>query len=148
MSIQVSNHAGWRANRDPQQELRHVGLSAAHNEYMALQWCNRHIVWLWRQLVEMGYSDMVSVPTVVRGDNTAANQLCYEDIVTSGKQVIITPYHYNQEVVTLRLVEVKYVKSEDNLADLTTTAVDRTTSARLTDRLSGYEPLPQEEAQG
>ena len=51
-------------------------------------------------------------------------------------------------MVTLRLVEVKYVKSEDNLADLTTKAVDRTTSARLTDRLSGYEPLTQEEAQG
>ena len=51
-------------------------------------------------------------------------------------------------MVTLRLVEVKYVKSEDNLADLTTKAVDRTTSGRLTDRLAGYEPLTQEEAQG
>lgn len=129
-------------------KLSHVGLSAAHNEYMALQWCNRHVVWLRHLLVEMGYSDMVSDPTVVRGDNTAANQLCYEDIVTSGNQFIITPYHYNKEVVTLRLVEVKYVKSEDNLADLTTKAVDRTTSGRLTDRLAGYEPLTQEEAQG
>ena len=55
-------------------------------------------------------------------------------LVTSGNQFIITPYHYNKEVVTLRLVEVKYIKSEDNLADLTTNAVDRTTSARLTDR--------------
>ena len=82
----------------------------------------------------MGYSDMVSDPTAVRGDNTAANQLCYEDIVTSGNQFIITPYHNNKGVVTLRLVEVKYIKSEDNLADLTTNAVDRTTSARLTDR--------------
>ena len=53
----------------------------------------------------MGYSDMVSDPTAVRGDNTAATQLCYEDIVTSGNQFIITPYHYNKEVVTLRLVD-------------------------------------------
>ena len=50
---------------------------------MALQWCNRHVVWLRRLLVEMGYSDMVSDPTVVRGDNTAANQLCYEDNIIS-----------------------------------------------------------------
>ena len=115
---------------------------------MALQWCNRqcHVVWLRHLLVEMGYSDMVPDPTVVRGDNTAANQLRYEDILTSGNQFIITPYHYNKEVVTLRLVEVKYVKSEDNLADLTTKAVDRTTSGRLMDRLAGYEPLTQEEA--
>ena len=93
---------------------------------------------------------MVSDPTIVRGDNTATNQLCYEDIVTSGNQFIITPYHYNKEVVTLRLqlVEVKYVKSEDNLADLTNKAVGRTTSGRLTDRLAGYGPLTQEEAQG
>ena len=71
-------------------------------------------------------------------------------LLTSGNQFIITPYHYNKEVVTLRLVEVKllYIKSEDNLADLTTKAVDRTTSARLTDRLASYEPLTQEEAQG
>ena len=133
-------------------KLSHVGLSAAQNEYMALQWCNRHVVWLRHLLVEMGYSDnvMVSDPTLVRGDNTAANQLCYEDIVASGNLLIIAPYHYNKEVVTLRLVEVKYVKTEDNLADLTTKAdtVDRTTSARLTDRLAGYEPLTQEEAQG
>ena len=25
-------------------KLSHVGLSAAHNEYMALQWCNRHVI--------------------------------------------------------------------------------------------------------
>ena len=45
-------------------------------------------------------------------------------------------------------MEVKYVKSEDNMADITTKAVDRTTCGRLTDRLAGYEPLTQEEAQG
>ena len=44
-------------------------------------------------------------------------------------------------MVTLRLVEVKYVKSEDNLADLTTKAVDRNTCGRITDRLALYEPL-------
>ena len=55
---------------------------------------------------------MVSDQTVVRGDNTGANQLymCYEDIETSGNQPIITPSHYNKEVVTPRPVEVKYAK--------------------------------------
>ena len=104
------------------------------------------VVWLRHLLVEMGYSGMVSDPTVVRGDNTAAHQMCYEDIVTSDNRIIIMPYHYNKEVVTLRLVAVKYVKSEDNLADLTTETVGRIASARLTDKLAGCEA--HEEAQG
>ena len=50
-----------------------------------------------------------------------------------------------EAVVTLRLVEVKCAKSDpedlDNLADLTTKAVGRATSGRLTGRPAGYEPL-------
>ena len=50
-------------------------------------------------LREIGFHDMVAEATIIRGDNKAANTLCYEEIITSGNQFIITPYHFNKEVV-------------------------------------------------
>lgn len=35
-------------------QLNHIGLSAAHNEYMALHWAIRHTIWLRDLLTEMG----------------------------------------------------------------------------------------------
>ena len=45
-------------------KLTHVGLSALHNEYMGLSWCNRQTAWLRELLVEMGMADIVSQPTI------------------------------------------------------------------------------------
>ena len=122
-------------------KLNHIGLSAAHNEYMALHWAVRHTVWLRELLQEMGLGDHVTAPTLVRGDNTAANTLCEEDIVTTGNQFITIPYHYNKEAVSEGQVKVEYVKTTDNIADLLTKAVGKGTLDRLLDPLLGYSPV-------
>ena len=67
-------------------KLAHVGLSAAHNEYMATHWANRASMWLRDLLAEMGLGDVVAEPTPTYGDNRAANLLCEEDITTCGNQ--------------------------------------------------------------
>ena len=120
-------------------KLSHIGLSAAHNEYMALHWCIRHVVWVRELLVEMGIPEEVEVATRVRADNTAANQLCNEDIVTTGNQFIITPYHYNKEAVNQQQVEVQYVPTADNIAGVMTKPVKRQVLASLLPRLRGDE---------
>ena len=80
-------------------KLAHVGLSAAHNEYQAAHWCNRHISWLRELLTEIGDGDAIQGPTITFGDNRAAILLSEEDIVSTGNQFITIPYHYNKEVI-------------------------------------------------
>ena len=127
-------------------KLSHIGLSAAHNEYMALHWCNRHVVWLRSLLVEMGFGDIVSKPTLVRGDNQAANTLCNDDIVTTGNQFIITPYHYNKECVRQQQVEILYVQSEQNLADIQTKGVHKNVISRIGSKATGQDPYTDAES--
>lgn len=117
----------------------HIGLSAAHNEYMALHWCNRHVLWLRQLLTEIGLQEMTQEPTLVRGDNKAANTLCYEDIVTTGNQFIYVPYHFNKEVISQKQVKTLFVRSAENDADLMTKAVAKGVHRNLINRLTGYE---------
>ena len=61
--------------------------------------------------------------------------------ITPGNQFIITPYHYNKEVVQPQQVEVLYVKSNENIADLTTKSVHRNVLDANLDRLTGNNPI-------
>ena len=128
-------------------KLSHVGLSAAHNEYMAMHWCNRAVMWLRELLREIGFHDMVADATIVRGDNKAANTLCYEEIITSGNQFIITPYHFNKEVVAQNQVQVLYIRSAENLSDVLTKSVHRGVLRNLIDKLLGYTAFTDEDAE-
>ena len=106
-------------------KLAHVGLSAAHNEYMAAHWCNRHTAWMRDLLTEMGIEDAVLEPTITYGDNRAANLLCEEDIITCGNQFMQVPYHYNKEATQQGVIRMQYVPTKFNLADLFTKSVSR-----------------------
>ena len=119
-------------------KLAHVGLSAAHNEYMAAHWANRATMWLRDLLCEMGLEDVVSKPTDTYGDNKAANLLCEEDIVTCGNQFMQVPYHFNKEAVQQGVVTMHYVPTADNIADLFTKSVSRQVLERLLPLLLGY----------
>jgi hypothetical protein len=118
-------------------KLAHVGLSAAHNEYQAAHWCNRHTSWLRELLTEMEIAEAVREPTLTFGDNRAAILLSEEDIVSTGNQFITIPYHYNKEVIERGAVTMEFVPTAENLADLFTKAVSRQTLERLLPQLIG-----------
>ena len=69
-------------------KLPHVGLSAFHNEYMALRYATAHAVWLRQLLQETGWGFAVTEPTPLMGDNIAANQLVAEDFITTRNQYL------------------------------------------------------------
>lgn len=123
-------------------KLSHVGLSAAHNEYMAAHWANRHTAWLRDLLTEMDVGDAVAEPTTTYGDNRAANLLCEEDIVTCGNQFIQVPYHFNKEAVQSGAVRMKYCPTKQNLADLFTKSVPRQVIQELLPAIIGHRQPP------
>ena len=117
-------------------KLCHVGLSAAHNEYMAMHWANRHVSWMRDLFREMGIS--LDKPTRLMADNKAANLLAQEEILTTGNQFIRTPYHYNKECERDGVTTVEFIKSQENLADIFTKTVPRQTLEKLLPTIAGY----------
>jgi len=122
-------------------KLGHVGLSAAHNEYMAMHWAHRHTTWLRELLIEIGLTEEVKEPTKTYGDNTAAILLCEEDIVTTGNQFMTTQYHYNKEVELAGIAKAIWVPTAYNLADIFTKIVNKQTLVNLVDWVTGYGDL-------
>lgn len=119
-------------------KLGHVGLSASHNEYMAMHWCNRTTSWLRDLLQEIDMGDVVAEPTLTYGDNLTANALAEEDMVTKGNQFYRVQHHYNKECQREGICDVKWISSEENFADIFTKAVPRQVLERLLTRLTGY----------
>lgn len=120
-------------------KLRHIGLSSEHNEYMAMAFANQSIVWIRQLLTEMGLAALVQRPTILLGDNKAANILSREDIVSTGNQYMYLPYHYNKEVQEEGFTKVDYVRSDRNISDVTTKAVDTATMSRLSGPMTGFD---------
>ena len=120
-------------------KLRHVGLSSEHNEYMGMCFAHQQLVWVRQLLEEMGIDSAIKRPTVMFGDNKAANILSMEDVVTHGNQYMFLPYHFNKEIQEMGFSIVEYIKSAENISDLMTKAVDAATLKRLRGALSGYD---------
>jgi hypothetical protein len=119
-------------------KLKHCGLSSEHNEYMGLTACLRAVVWLRQLLAEIGRQDMITMPTVVYGDNIQANRLCKEHFVTTGNQHIYMPYHWNREVIEAGMAVIMWVDTLHNVSDIMSKNVAPGVQKTLDPLLSGY----------
>jgi len=121
-------------------KLAHVGLSAFHNEYMALRHAASVTVWAYNILREIGMQHMVAEPIRVYGDNLAANKLTKDHFIGSGNQYIYLPYFWTQELVKNKIITVPHVSTKHNIADLHTKSVDPVTVRTLVGKACGLEP--------
>jgi hypothetical protein len=122
-------------------KLTNVGTSSEQNEYMGMFYAIKAIVWLRQLMEEMGWNEYITSPTVVFGDNICANRLCKEHFVSTRNQHIYTPYHWVHEAVVNGFAEIKWCKTEFNLADLFTKSVPRQVIIKLVNILTGYGDL-------
>jgi hypothetical protein len=120
-------------------KLRQVGLSSEHNEYMAMYYAHQQLMWIRQLLIEMGLGSMIERPTVMFADNTAANTLSKEDVVTHGNQYVALAFHYNKEIQEQGASTVQYIKTDDNISDLMSKCTEIAARRRLQGPLSGYD---------
>ena len=102
---------------------QHVGHSSEHVEYMAMTAAIKAVIWLRELLSECGFNDCIKKPTICFGDNVQANNLCSEHFISTGNQYIYKNYHFNKEARELGIIEVKWIKTNMNLADIFTKAL-------------------------
>lgn len=121
-------------------KLAHVGLSAFHNEFMALRHAASVTVWAHSLLKEIGLKHAVKDPIRVYGDNLAANKLTREHFIGAGNQYIYLPYFWTQELVREGIITVPHVSTKHNIADLHTKSVTRETTQSLVEKACGHDP--------
>ena len=106
---------------------------------MALRHALSGVVWMRQLFDDIGLGNITSEPTIIYGDNEAANRLTRQDFVSSGNQYIYLPYHYIKECTRMGMVDVRWVGTRLNFADIFTKAVAVETVKSLVDKLCGYD---------
>jgi hypothetical protein len=125
-------------------KLSHVGINSTYNEYMALHYAIKQIVWLRQLMTEIGLIEFIKYPTLVWADNKQANKLCTEDLVTSGNMYFRTGYHYNKEACQDGYVSVRFIETENNISDTTTKGLAPVKFTEFDQLINGELPLPDE----
>ncbi|KAG6418439.1 hypothetical protein SASPL_120643 [Salvia splendens] len=103
----------WMSKKQPI-----VTLSTCEAEYVAATFSVCHAVWLRSLLAELGWSQ--KEPTTIFVDNKSAIALSKNPVFHNRSKHIDIRFHYIRECVANQEIQVKYVKSQDQVADIFT----------------------------
>ena len=93
---------------------------------MALCQTNKTVVWAARWLQELHFLFQGSVHISLKKNNLGANELIKNPKHHVRTKHIDVQYHYIREVVELEIMNVNYVPSSQNAADILTKPLDKT----------------------
>ncbi|PKU70954.1 Retrovirus-related Pol polyprotein from transposon TNT 1-94 [Dendrobium catenatum] len=103
----------WSSQKQPV-----VDLSTCEVEYVAASSCVCHAIWLRKLLKEIGYSQVETTKIYV--DNKSAIALSKNPVYHKRNKHIDVRFHYIRDHIKDKEVQVEYVKSEDQIADIFT----------------------------
>ena len=99
-----------------------TSISSTEAEYIAMSSCCAQILWMKSQLSDYGY-DFTKIPMYC--DNKSAIALSCNNVQHSRSKHIDIRHHFIREQVEKGIVELYFVKSEFQLADIFTKALAR-----------------------
>ncbi|KAG6408832.1 hypothetical protein SASPL_131857 [Salvia splendens] len=103
----------WMSKKQPI-----VTLSTCEAEYVAATFSVCHAIWLRSLLSELGWPQ--KEPTTICVDNKSAIALSKNPVFHNRSKHIDTSYHYIRECIANQEIQVEYVKSQDQVADIFT----------------------------
>ncbi|KAM2065116.1 hypothetical protein EV1_027912 [Malus domestica] len=106
-----------------------VTLSTCEAEYVAATSCVCHAIWLRNLLKEL--STPQEGPTEIYVDNKSAIALAKNPVFHDRSKHIDIRYHYIRECIARKDVQVEYVKSQDQVADIFTKPLKQEDFIRL-----------------
>lgn len=97
-----------------------VALSTMEAEYIALCQGTKEVCFHRGLLNELGFNECIENPTTILCDNQSAQFLVKNPTVQKKSKHIDIRYHYVREKYDQKAVDIKYVSSEENAADILT----------------------------
>jgi hypothetical protein len=122
------NLISWQTKKQPT-----VALSTAEAEYMAAVEVVKEVMWLQQLLGELHCK--VKTPIEVFIDNQSAIAIAKDDVQHDRTKHINIKYHFVKEEVKNKNIELIYVRSENNVADIFTKAVEPKKFAKFSSQL-------------
>ena len=126
----------WRSKRQ-----NTVALSSCESEYMALTLASQEAIYLASLLQELlGSSSRETVK--IFADNQGAISLTKNPVHHSRSKHIDIKYHYIRENVTNKNIDIVYVPSEHNVADIMTKSLAKVKLRKFVSMLFGFGYTP------
>ena len=113
-----SSAVSWKSRKQPT-----VALSTCEAEYMALAAAIQESKFLRNLLTELYV--LCSVPTTIFCDNQSAIFLSKNPVQQQRSKHIDIRYHFIRDEVKSKIVEIKYIASEENISDIFTKPMTR-----------------------
>ncbi|GJW29140.1 hypothetical protein Tco_0046015 [Tanacetum coccineum] len=122
-----ADHAGWSSKKK-----KSTAISSTKAEYIALSGCCSQILWMRSQLTDYGFK-FNKIPLYC--DNKSAIALYCNNVQHSRAKHIDILYHFIKEQVENGIVELYFVRTEYQLADIFTKPLPRERFKFLIDKL-------------
>jgi hypothetical protein len=124
----VGGVVSWKS-----QKQRTVALSSVEAEYMATTQAVKEALW-WRSVLGgVGYD--VSEPIEIRSDSQGSLALAKNPVHHQRTKHIDVQYHFNRQAVAQRKVQLGFVGTEEQAADVMTKALPRVKHQRALEQL-------------
>ena len=102
-------------------EQQTVYLSSTEEEYMSISLAAQECVYLLSLVQSIGLD--LGGPVVLHGDNQGAMKLAQNPITHSRSKHIDIRHHFIRDLVERRNIQLQYLPTEDNIADILTKAL-------------------------
>ena len=119
----------WRSRKQ-----RSVATSTTEAEYMAAAMTAKHLIWLQRALDELVKE---SIPSAMFVDNQSAIDIAHNPKVNDRSKHIDITYHFTRERIEDGSITLLHVPSVENLADICTKGLQRTSHQYLCTKIFG-----------
>lgn len=119
----------WNSRKQPT-----VALSSTESEYMAVTEGTKEVVWLRRLLGEIHIQNLLD-STPIYGDNQGSINLAHNPVYHGRTKHIEVRHHFIREKIVSGEVNLDYIPTTEQLADILTKPLGRTAFERLRDRL-------------
>ena len=111
-----------------------VATSTTHSEYIACYAVATELIWLRRLLASIGIPQ--TKPTTIYTDSQSALRLAINPEFHSRTKHVDVKFHFLREQVVLRSIEIQYLPTQQQIADIMTKALTPDQFRRLRDLLT------------
>ena len=106
-----------------------VSLSTTEAEYVAISNSAKELIWIRHILNDLQHPE--SQPSLIRSDNQSAISLLRNPVFHKRTKHIDVRYHFARDLLTSQIIDIDYVNTTDQIADLLTKGLASPQFARL-----------------